>query len=144
MSGGGGGGAGQPGGRNDLYNIGSYGGNGIESSITGVATYYAGGGGGGGDGGAGQQVPGYGGAGGGGNAGYIGGIHGAVNTGGGGGGQGGFGVKAGGNGGSGVVILRYPNVWTLTVGAGLTATTADVGSDRVTTFTAGTGTITFS
>jgi hypothetical protein len=32
----------------------------------------------------------------------------------------------------------------LNVGVGLTASTATVGSDKVTTFTAGTGTITFS
>jgi hypothetical protein len=85
-----------------------------------------------------------GGVGGGGNAGFLGGLNGATNTGGGGGGQGGFGIKTGGNGGSGVVIVRYPDVWTLNVGVGLTASTATVGSDKVTTFTAGTGTITFS
>jgi hypothetical protein len=46
-------------------------------------------------------------------------------------------------GGSGVVILRYPKNYTITVGAGLTSTTATIGTDKVTTFTAGTGTITF-
>jgi hypothetical protein len=47
-------------------------------------------------------------------------------------------------GGSGVVILRYSASYTIDVGAGLTASTNTVGSDKVTTFTAGTGTITFS
>ena len=41
-------------------------------------------------------------------------------------------------------VIRYPNTKTITVGAGLTATTAADGTDSVTTFTAGTGTITFS
>jgi hypothetical protein len=33
---------------------------------------------------------------------------------------------------------------TITVGAGLTATTATVGSNKVTTFTGGTGSVSFS
>ena len=45
---------------------------------------------------------------------------------------------------SGIVILRYPNTKTITVGAGLTSSTATDGSDKITTFTAGTGTISFS
>lgn len=48
------------------------------------------------------------------------------------------------NGGSGVVILRYPNTYTVTIGSGLTGSTATDGSDKVTTFTAGTGTISFA
>ena len=59
-------------------------------------------------------------------------------------GFGGSGGAASGSGGSGVVILRYPNTFTVTIGAGLTGTTAINGSDKVTTFTAGTGTISFS
>lgn len=47
-------------------------------------------------------------------------------------------------GASGVVILRYPAGNTITVGAGLTSSTITDGSDKVTTFTAGTDTITFS
>jgi hypothetical protein len=39
------------------------------------------------------------------------------------------------------VILRYSNAYTITVGAGLTSSTATVGSDRVTTITAGTGNV---
>jgi hypothetical protein len=53
-------------------------------------------------------------------------------------------VFVGGNGGSGVVILRYPGSRTITVGAGLTSTTATVGSDKVTTITAGTGNVSWS
>ena len=76
---------------------------------------------------------------------------GGENTGGGGGtgglittGSGGTGYPGyGGSGGSGIVILRYPNTRTITIGTGLTGTTATVGSDKVTTFTAGTGTIQF-
>jgi hypothetical protein len=44
----------------------------------------------------------------------------------------------------GIVIVRYPNTYTITVGAGLTSSTATDGSDKVTTFTAGTDTISFS
>lgn len=46
-----------------------------------------------------------------------------------------------GNGGSGVIILRYPERFTITLGAGLTGSTATVGADRVTTITAGTGNV---
>ena len=63
-----------------------------------------------------------------------------ANTGGGGGGVPG----AGTTGGSGVVILRYPSVNNITVGAGLTSTTFTEGSNKVTVFTAGTGTISWS
>ena len=49
-----------------------------------------------------------------------------------------------GNGGSGVVILRYSNEFTITVGAGLTSSTSTDGSDKVTTFTAGSDTVSFS
>jgi hypothetical protein len=47
----------------------------------------------------------------------------------------------GGNGGSGVVILRYPTARTITIGAGLTGSTATDGSFKVTTLTAGTGNV---
>jgi hypothetical protein len=43
-----------------------------------------------------------------------------------------------------VVILRYPAANSLTIGAGLTSTTSTVGSDKVTIFTAGSDTISFS
>jgi len=52
--------------------------------------------------------------------------------------------KPGASGGSGTVILRYPNTYTISVGAGLTSSTTTDGSDKITTFTAGTDTISFS
>jgi hypothetical protein len=105
--------------------------------IGGTGNYYAGGGGGGANSG-----PGSGGIGGGGagttswtmNSG-------AANTGGGGGSGAMSGTIQGGNGGSGIVILRYVNTRTITIPGGLTATTTTDGSDKVTTFTAGTGNI---
>ncbi len=71
--------------------------------------------------------------------------NGSANTGGGGGGYGGLasGYK-GGNGGSGVVIIKYPDTRTITVGAGLTSSTSTSGGFKVTTFTAGTGSVSFS
>jgi hypothetical protein len=43
-----------------------------------------------------------------------------------------------------VVIIRYPSSYSLTIGGGLTSTTSTVGANKVTIFTAGTGTISFS
>ena len=106
---GGGGGAGAVGGNGRSGSAsgdqGGLGGNGLQSSITGTATYYAGGGGGGcypdgpGDSGNG----GLGGGGRGGSSANA--IAGTVNTGGGGGGASGNGGHNGGAGGKGVVIL---------------------------------------
>lgn len=68
------------------------------------------------------------------------GTSGTANTGGGAGG--GSGSYGGGAGGSGIVILRYPNAYTI---SGLSGTTTNVGTDKVTTFTnAGTGNIQFN
>jgi hypothetical protein len=53
-------------------------------------------------------------------------------------------LATGGDGGSGVVILLYPSSFTITVGAGLTSSTSTVGVNKVTTFTAGTGTVSFA
>ena len=64
-------------------------------------------------------------------------------NGGGGGGNGNYNSN-GGNGGSGVVILRYSNAATITIGAGLTGSTATDGSDNVTTITAGTGNVSWA
>jgi hypothetical protein len=101
-------------GNNDDSSLAGKGGDGIQSSITGVSTYYAGGGGGSFN----ANLPyyiGQGGQGGGGNAGAQYGtpsgttsppFNGTVNTGGGGGGACHFAHPTGGNGGSGVVILR--------------------------------------
>ena len=46
-------------------------------------------------------------------------------------------------GGSGVVILKYPNTITLTIGAGLTSSTVTSGDFKITTFTAGEDTVTY-
>lgn len=91
---GGGGGAGQAG------NTNANGGNGIQTSISGTATYYGGGGGGGG------TTGGTGGLGGGGTGStvQVGQTAGTANTG---GGAGGMYVGNGLNGGSGIVIVRY-------------------------------------
>ena len=135
---GGGGGAGQAGQNGNGINGGN-GGNGYQSSITGTATYYGGGGGGWSR----NNTAGTGGLGGGGNGspGLSGTAQsGTVNTGGGGGSG-----WVGGSGGSGVVILRYPSTYTITnPGGGLTFTTTTVGSNKVTTFTSGTGNIQFN
>jgi hypothetical protein len=137
LPGGGGGGAGQAG---DTLGKG-YGGNGVASSITGSSIYRAGGG-------AGRQSFGSGtppgGLGGGGTGTSTVGGNGAANTGG--GGAGGYyqGSNFGGNGGSGIIILKYPNYYTISVGAGLTSTTSTVGLFKITQITSGTGTVSFS
>jgi len=136
--GGGGGGAGAPGdGAGLTGGAGGDGGAGRTSSITGSAVTRGGGGGAG----AVFQTAGSGGSGGGGagNASGGTGTAGTANTGGGGGGGGN--AASGGAGGSGVVILRYPSSYFLTISSGLTSSTATDGSFKVTTFTAGSGTI---
>jgi hypothetical protein len=117
---------------------GGNGGVGLAVSITGGAVTYAGGGGG-----MGQTTGGTGGSGIGGNGGSSSsqaGSSGNPNT-----GSGGGGSESGttsGSGGSGVVILRYPNNFTI---SGLSGTTTTVGNDKVTTFTnVGTGNIQFN
>jgi hypothetical protein len=54
------------------------------------------------------------------------------------------GANSGGAGGSGVVIIEYPDSYSLTIGGGLTSSTATAGGYSVTTFTAGTDTISFA
>lgn len=132
-------------------NGGGPGGNGVASLITGVSTYLAGGGGGAGGNNSGSRPGGTGGLGGGGrgaNGDGTGGVTaGTVNTGGGGGGGAGGtgGSVASASGGSGVVILKYSDVLTLTLGAGLTGTTASPsGGFKVTTITAGTGNVSWA
>ena len=138
---GGGGGASADGGDGTPSGAGA-GGNGLSSSITGLAVTRAGGGGGGNKDGAGAS----GGTGGGGTGGgniTNAGTAGTVNTGSGGGGC--TNNAASGAGGSGIVILRYATAdATISVGAGLTSSSATDGSDTVVTFTAGTGTVSFS
>jgi hypothetical protein len=63
------------------------------------------------------------------------------NTGNGGNVGGNQGITQSKNGGSGIVILRYPDTHTITIGAGLTGSTATVGSFKVTSITAGTGNV---
>jgi hypothetical protein len=130
----GGGGAGSAG-VSGTSSVGGNGGSGLASTITGTSVRRGGGGAGGGNGGVGTAVDG----GGAGNGGA-----GTANTGGGGAGGTGGGGGSGGAGGSGVVILRYPATLTITIGAGLTGTTATVGTDKVTTFTAGTGNVSWA
>ena len=74
-------------------------------------------------------------------------VAGKANTGGGGGGghSNSNSVTQGKPGGSGLVVMRYPTSGgTITVGSGLTSTTTTSGSDTIVTFTAGTGTISFT
>jgi hypothetical protein len=121
---------------------GGAGGPGVAVAITGFSVTYAGGGGG-----CGSSTGGLGGSGGGGNgeSNSSGRTAGAVNTGGGGGGAyNGVGGSTLSNGGSGIVILKFPNIFTLTVGAGLTSTNTTSGGFKIYSFTAGTGTVTFS
>lgn len=104
---------------------------GVFSSITGSSTEYAQGGDGGG------------------NNTHYNGTAGAANTGNGGrAGRysgAGYGSTQGGAGGSGVVILRYPNTYTISVGAGLThGGELTDGSDKYIKFTGGTDTVSWS
>lgn len=143
-AGGGGGGASAIGGAGAFASstsTGGAGGAGVATDISGSSVTYAGGGGGGG-----WNVGGTGGAGGGGagaTSSTNNGSNGTANTGGGGGGS----AQAGngGSGGSGVVILRYPDSRTITIGAGLTGTTsAASGGLKRTTITAGTGNVSWA
>ena len=134
------------------------GGVGIQSSITGTATYYAGGGGGGGSnasGGQDGQLPGPGGSGGGGYGGYggpdgsgsvaTGGVAGTAGTGGGGGGGarvGQYGYTSGGAGGSGVVIAAYASTYQRATGGTVTTYTTGGITYYVHTFTSS-GTLAF-
>ena len=137
-SAGGGGGAGVAG-QNSSSNNGGDGGNGLQSTITGVATYRAGGGGGGVQG-PDPKFPGTGGLGGGGDANNQAGTDG---LGGGGGGNSGSGTA--GRGGNGVIILRYPNTYTISA-VGFTGLTLGpetvVGSDKYVEITATVGGVT--
>lgn len=138
--GGGGGGAGAVGGSPGAGLPGGDGGAGVASSITGSSITRGGGGGGA----AFASTGGSGGSGGGGAGGSSNGAGsaGLFNTGGGGGGGGASNLGAAG--GSGVVILKYPSQFSINVGAGLTSSTSTVGDYKVTTFTQGTDTVTFS
>ena len=127
-AGAGGGGAGSVGSTRPSRSVGGDGGAAKLAAITGSNVYYA--------------------AGGGGKKGYYGtqgyGSRGANGTGNANSGDGGHLTVNSGNGSSGTVILKYASNLTLTIGAGLTSSTATVGSNKVTTFTAGTGNVQFS
>jgi hypothetical protein len=41
-------------------------------------------------------------------------------------------------------LLSYPTAYSITIGAGLTGSTATVGSNKVTTITAGTGNVSWA
>jgi len=125
-TGGGGGGAANSGnGGSDANNTGGNGGNGLASSITGNSVTRAGGGAGGGSTSNGNAGNGAGAAANGGGGGSGGHNSGASNP----------------QGGSGIVVIRYSDAFTATVGAGLTSTTNTSGSNKITTFNAGTGTV---
>jgi len=145
-NGGGGGGAGEVGelatGANGTGKPGD-GGDGLQNSITGSVIFRAGGGGGGRWSSGTGSVGGAGGGGAGGGADYVAGNNAQTNTGGGGGGAGGGGA-GGGSGGSGVVVLKYPENRSLSITSGLINDTTTSGGFKITTFTAGTGTVTFS
>lgn len=134
---GGGGGAGAAG-----NNTGT-GGAGLASSITGSSVNRGGGGSPGPWQGQTRGSNGFGGGAGGGAT------AGTPNTGGGGGGGGSnsqsqHALRNGASGGSGVVILRFTQDASYTATSGLTYSESTDGTDKVVTFTAGTGTITFS
>jgi hypothetical protein len=143
----GGGGAGETGFQGST-NVAGNGGDGLQSSITGTAIYYAGGGGGGnGNTGSTSSIS-SGGLGGGGNGSRHNvdkaGKPGSQNTGGGGGGAAAWTSAetglTGGSGGSGVVILRMPTIKYSGTTTGSPTVTTD-GSDTILTYT-GSGTYT--
>jgi hypothetical protein len=47
-------------------------------------------------------------------------------------------------GGSGIIALKYPIFYNITIGAGLTGSTTTVGTNKVTIITAGTGNVSFN
>ena len=67
-----------------------------------------------------------------------------ANTGGGAGGDARATAANGAAGGSGVIIVRYPNTRTITVGAGLTVVHGTDGSDKIAIFKSGSDNISFS
>jgi hypothetical protein len=108
---------------------GNNGGDGYQTSISGTATYYGGGGAGAGWGPYGDGSPGLGGGG-------------AANTGGGGNGSRSSSFN---NGGSGIIILKYPQARTISLGSGVVGSTGSAsGGYVITTITGGTGTISWS
>jgi hypothetical protein len=139
-AGGSGGGAGQAGFQSPTPTSPVAGANGLASSITGTSVYRAGGG---------AAINLYGTSGaagglGGGGASGNNGVSGTPNTGGGGGAGSDNSGTTRGSGGSGVVIIKYPAEFTVATSEGITYSTSTIGDYKVTQFTAGTGTVTFS
>jgi autotransporter-associated beta strand protein len=142
-AGGGGGGAGGSGLiSRDGGLTGGVGGVGLQSSITGAATYYAGGGGGGPDNNVGSPSAGGLGGGGQGNLGFGGSGTNGLGGGGGGAGANGSGVADGGSGGSGVVIVRYVG-GPIATGGSISTGTGSASGYTIHTFTTG-GTLAFT
>ena len=135
--GGGGGGAASAGGNGGGGGTDGDGGAALTNTITGSTVAYAGGAGGGNYGGGNQTIGGGAGAPAGGvGAGGAPGQNASIpNRGSGGGGAGGSNVS-GGTGSAGVIILRFPTIYTATVTGGVTSSTATVGTDTVLTITA--------
>ena len=150
--GGGGGGAGSNGSAGPGSGAGGNGGSGVSNSITGTSLFYAGGGGGGAQNSNTGATPGSGGS----SIGGIGGVYngasstpGAVNTGSGGGGGAFYGSNptggAGSSGGSGIVVIKYPSSYSMSQSGGLTLSTSTaVTGYKITSFTSGSGTVSFS
>ena len=150
--GGGGGGAGSSGSNAPGSGQGGNGGSGTSNSITGATLFYAGGGGGGAQNSNLGATPGSGGSG----IGGIGGVYngasstpGAANTGSGGGGGAYYGSNPanglGSSGGSGIVVFKYPSSYSISQSGGLTLSTSTaVSGYKITSVTAGSGTVTFN
>ena len=49
-----------------------------------------------------------------------------------------------GNGGSGLVVIKFPNTYNITIGAGLTTTQTTSGDYKIVQFHSGTDTISFA
>jgi len=114
--------------------------------VSGSDVYFSGGGGGGHWTSTGTGAGGLGGGGNGNLTAGGNGFPGSPNTGGGAGGSGAS-ASVAYDGGSGVVILRYPNAYSITTSGSLTESSGSPfteGTDKVSVFTGGTGTVTFS
>jgi hypothetical protein len=150
--GGGGGGSASVGSNAPGSGNGGNGGSGTSNSITGTSLFYAAGGGGGAQLSNAGATPGSGGSGIGGTGGIYNGAAatpGSANTGSGGGGGAYYGSNpanaAGAAGGSGVVIIKYPSSYSISQSGGLTlSTSTSIPGYKVTSFTAGSGTVTFN
>jgi hypothetical protein len=150
--GGGGGGSGSVGSNAPGAGAGGNGGSGTSNSITGTTLFYAAGGGGGAQNSNVGATPGSGGSGIGGTGGVYNGAAstpGVVNTGSGGGGGAYYGSNPtgapGSSGGSGIVVFKYPSSYSISQSGSLTLSTSTaVSGYKITSVTAGSGTVTFN